>query len=69
MTINIFEGIQELDQELEESYWKTKVKKVVAVSEEYGYPEYNEEFWMTQVGGVISLIINIYKDKKKNKND
>ncbi len=57
--------MNELDTELDEYYWKTKVKKVVVVSKEYEYPDYNEEFWNTQVAGVISLIMDIYKDKKR----
>jgi hypothetical protein len=57
----------ELDTELEEYYWKKKVESVALVSKKYGYPEYNEEFWMSQVAGVISLIMSIWQDRRKNK--
>ena len=46
-------------------YWKRKVKMIALISKKYGYPEYNEEFWMTQVAGTISLIMDIYKDRRK----
>lgn len=45
-------------------YWERKVKMVTLVSKKYGFPEYNEEFWERHTAGVISLIMNIYKDRK-----
>jgi len=40
-------------------FWTHKIEKVILISKEYGYPEQNEEFWVRQVAGVMSLIINI----------
>ena len=32
-----------------EEIWKRKIKAVVKISEKYGYPEYNAEFWKHQI--------------------
>ena len=40
-------------------YWNKKVKAVVEISKEYGYPEQDREFWIRQPAGVISLILDI----------
>lgn len=51
--------VSELDD-----FWRRKIKMVTLVSKKYGFPEYNEEFWVSHTAGVISLILKIYKDKK-----
>ncbi len=45
-----------------EEIWKQKVKEIVKVSKFYGYREQDKEFWTQQPCGVISLILEIYKD-------
>jgi len=45
-----------------DTFWKNKVDKVCELSEKYNYP-YDKEFWMRQVAGVISLIIDIAESK------
>lgn len=51
-----------------DEYWKKKVKKVSEISKKYGFPEYDEEFWRTQVAGVISLIVEI-EEKEESKGE
>ena len=48
-----------------DDFWEKKVLKAVKISQKYGYPEYNREFWMRQPCGVISLLIKL--DRKKSK--
>jgi len=51
-----FEGI-------EDQHWRDKVDSVVKISKQYGYPEYNVEFWAKQTAGIVSLIIDIYEGR------
>jgi len=44
---------------LSKEYWNKKVKRIVDISKEHGYPEQNEEFWEHQPAGVISLIVKM----------
>ena len=44
-------------------YWKKKIKRVAKISKEMDFPEQNEEFWKTQVAGVISLIDELKREK------
>lgn len=46
-------------------YWDKKIKRVVKISAENGFPEYNEEFWKTQVAGVISLVDQLNAEKNE----
>ena len=48
-------------------YWKKRVEKVIQIAKENGYDWCNEEFWMRQNAGVISLIIDLYNTKNLNK--
>ena len=48
-------------------YWTNKVKDVIEISKSHGYPEQNKEFWEKQPAGVISLILEIAKEKEYKK--
>ena len=53
-------------EEIEMSeYWEEKVKKVVKISEEYGFLYFNVEFWREKPAGILSLIVDIYNSKEK----
>ena len=48
-----------------DDYWERKVDEVIKISKEYGYKELNKEFWINQPAILISLVVDIYKSKKK----
>ena len=52
--------VMEIDE-----YWEKKVKEIVEISEEYGYSDFNTEFWKEQPAGILSLILDIYKSKEE----
>ena len=48
-----------------DKYWENKIKQVVNISKEHGFPEQDIEFWNHQPCGVISLIIDICSNVDK----
>ena len=48
-----------------EGYWEDKVKEVARISKEYGYKELNAEFWANKPAILCSLVVDIYKSKKR----
>lgn len=46
----------------EKDYWEKKIKTAAIISSNYGFPEYDEEFWKYQSAGVISLLINLHDE-------
>ena len=49
-----FYNMETLDEQ-----WKNKIKQASEISRKNGYPEQNEEFWIRQPAGVISLVIEL----------
>ena len=47
------------------NFWKNKVEEVVRISQEYGYEEFDKEFWWKISAVLCSLVIDIYKSKEK----